>query len=158
MERLWAPWRLNYIKGKRRRGCIFCIGKDTKKDAKLFVVRRAKLSFSMLNIFPYNNGHILIAPYRHIKRFKDLSDEEMLDIMRLVKKTKIALDKIFKPDGYNIGFNIGRPSGAGIEGHIHLHIVPRWSGDTNFITTISGAKVISQSLKVLYKELKRVKA
>ena len=158
MDRLWAPWRSSYVSTKKRRGCIFCIGKDRKKDAGLFVVRRTKLSFSILNIFPYNNGHILIAPYRHIKNFRGLRDEEMLDMMRLLKQTKIALDKILKPDGYNIGFNIGRASGAGIKGHIHLHIVPRWNGDTNFITTISGSKVISQSLTVLYKELKRVKA
>ena len=108
----------------------------------------------MLNIYPYNNGHVMVAPKRHIRDLSQLDDAQMLDLIKALNKAKKLLDNVLKPDGYNIGANLGRAAGAGIAGHLHLHIVPRWVGDTNFMSTISSTKIISQSLKDLYKRLK----
>ena len=107
----------------------------------------------MLNLFPYNNGHVMVAPYRHVKSPELLTDNELTDLMKLVNRTKSDLDKKLKPHGYNIGMNIGKDGGAGFAGHIHIHIVPRWAGDANFMTTIAESRVISQSLKDLYRKL-----
>jgi len=112
----------------------------------------------MLNIFPYNNGHVMIAPLRHIRDFALLKQDEILDLFAALNKTKRLLDKVLKPGGYNIGINIAKSAGAGIAGHMHIHIVPRWIGDTNFITVVDGTRVISQSLGELYKRLKNVES
>ncbi len=109
----------------------------------------------MLNLYPYNNGHVMVAPYRHVKSLELLSDEELLDMIRLINKTKVAIDKILKPHGFNIGLNIGKAAGAGFAGHVHAHIVPRWTGDTNFMPATAGAKVISESLDSLYELLRK---
>jgi len=160
VDRLWAPWRIDYIKasakkigGKKQKGCIFC--KAAKNIGRDYVIFKTKYSIAMLNIFPYNNGHIMVAPKRHIKDIAQLGDLEAKDIFQTLKKTKRLLDKVLRPEGYNIGINISRSAGAGITGHMHIHIVPRWRGDTNFMTTVSGTKVISQSLDELYKQLKK---
>ena len=149
MDKLWAPWRINYIKNaKKKSKCIFC---DSQHD---FVVFKTRESICMLNIYPYNNGHLMVAPKRHIRDLSQLNDIQTLDLMKALNKAKKLLDKVLKPDGYNIGANLARAAGAGITGHLHLHIVPRWVGDTNFMSTISSTKIISQSLKDLYKRLK----
>ena len=151
---IWAPWRMGYILGKKKKGCIFCsIGKG-KNDEKNFVVGRGDFSFVVLNIFPYNNGHLMIAPYRHIKNLESLKEEEGIEILKLLRLSIRILKKILKPEGFNVGINIGKVSGAGVEGHLHIHIVPRWEGDTNFMPVISETKVIPQSLKELYKILR----
>ena len=152
MDRLWAPWRYKYVQ-KKTKSCLFCSVNKERSDKKNFVIYRSGFSFSILNIYPYNNGHVMIAPYRHIKDLDCLTSEEILDILKLINDTKRYLDNLMKPDGYNIGINIGRKAGAGYANHLHIHIVPRWDGDTNFMPTISQTKVISQSLKVLYKRL-----
>jgi ATP adenylyltransferase len=159
VDRLWAPWRIDYIKasakkiGGKQKACIFCkAAKYIKGD---YVIFKTKYSIAMLNIFPYNNGHIMVAPKRHIKDIAQLGDLEAKDIFQTLKKTKRLLDKVLRPEGYNIGINISRSAGAGITGHMHIHIVPRWRGDTNFMTTVSGTKIISQSLDELYKQLKK---
>ncbi len=151
MDKLWAPWRTKYIKITRQKGCVFC--KVSKPGRDEYLIFKTKYSFAVLNIFPYNNGHILIAPLRHIADISSLSKEESLDLMQSLIKAKALLDKVLKAEGYNIGINLGKSAGAGITGHLHLHIVPRWAGDTNFMTTVSDAKVISQSLKELHKQL-----
>lgn len=150
MDKLWAPWRSKYIYMRKHSGCIFCRAKKTKNMRSSGILERSEHSFSMLNIFPYNNGHVMVAPNRHVKSLELLSDEELLDLMSLVNKTKLRIDKKLKPHGYNIGLNIGKIAGAGFPGHIHVHIVPRWTGDTNFMPVISGTKVVSESLETVY--------
>ncbi|MFH1996241.1 MAG: HIT domain-containing protein [Candidatus Omnitrophota bacterium] len=156
MRKMWAPWRIEYIRGlEGKRKCVLCVGRSKTNDRRNFIVERSHYSFSILNIYPYNNGHIMVAPYRHVKTIENLSTAEMNDIMRLVVKTKRALDTTMKPHGYNIGINLGRSSGAGIDKHLHFHIVPRWNGDTNFMPVISDLKVLSESLESLYDRLQR---
>lgn len=154
MDRLWAPWRIKYVSQKKKT-CIFCQTIKSRQDKNNFLLARQTHCFSILNIFPYNNGHIMVAPNRHIGSLEKLNDKEILDLLRLVNRTKMALDKCLKPDGYNIGLNIGRSAGAGFPGHVHIHIVPRWSGDTNFMPVLGNTRVISQSLKELYQRLKQ---
>ncbi|NQT22029.1 MAG: HIT domain-containing protein [Candidatus Omnitrophica bacterium] len=159
MDRLWAPWRSKYIYLRKRQKCIFCVPrKATGKtaDKKRYIVHRSKYSFSILNRYPYNNGHLMIAPFRHVRSLELLNDKELLDLMKLLNKTKKLLDKKLKPDGYNIGANLGKIGGAGFEGHVHIHIVPRWAGDTNFMPVLGNTKVISESLDALYHTLKAV--
>lgn len=158
MERLWAPWRMNYIKNfKKEKGCLFCRVFKSKADNKNLIILRSKYCFAMLNLYPYNNGHVMISPIKHVKSIESLNDKEASDLMATVKKIKVMLDLVLKPEGYNIGINIGRPAGAGFDKHLHIHIVPRWSGDSNFMPVLSGTKIISQSIKTLYKELTKVR-
>ena len=153
MKKLWAPWRSKYIYLRKNKKCIFC-GNRSAVDEKRYVIDRFRHSFSMLNLYPYNNGHVMVAPYRHVKGLEHLSEAELTDLMRLVNKTKLTLDKKLKPNGYNIGINIGKVSGAGFAGHVHIHVVPRWIGDTNFMPLISNTKVVSESLDAMFKLLK----
>jgi ATP adenylyltransferase len=154
MDKIWAPWRSKFIKMKKLKGCIFCLknkGRTTKAfRQKQFIIRRSKYSFAMLNIYPYNNGHIMISPYRHVKDLKGLNDKELLDIIKLTQEMQTLLEKKLKPHGFNIGINIGRIAGAGYKNHVHIHIVPRWAGDSNFMPVICGTKVVPQSLDELH--------
>jgi len=145
-NRLWAPWRIKYIRNPKVKKCIFC-----KPDK--YVILKTKHSMAMLNIFPYNNGHIMVAPLKHVKELSRLSDAEMLDLFKTVEKMRSLLQETLQPQGYNIGINIARAAGAGIPGHLHVHIVPRWQGDTNFMPIVAKTKVISQSIEELYKQL-----
>jgi len=155
MDRLWAPWRKHYITAaKKRKKCIFCVGKKKASDRKCYVLKRAKHAFSILNLYPYNNAHVMVAPYRHVKTLDVLKKDELLDLMNLVNYTKKKIDKHLKPEGYNIGLNVGRVAGAGFPGHVHIHIVPRWQGDTNFIPVLSDTKIVSFSLNEMYDLLK----
>lgn len=160
MDRLWAPWRMKYLKasakicgGKKQKKCIFC--QSIKSKGKNYIICKGRYSFSMLNIFPYNNGHVMVSPIRHIREFSQLKDIEILDLFKTLNDTKKMLDKVLKPHGYNIGINISASAGAGQTRHLHIHIVPRWRGDTNFMTTLYNTKVISQALDELYKNLKK---
>ena len=150
MQKIWAPWRIKYIKNKKKKGCIFCQSAKSNK----FLIIKTKHSIAILNIFPYNNGHMLVAPLRHIRDLSQLDNEEIIDLINTLNRTKSLLDKTLRPDGYNIGINISKSAGAGIPGHLHIHIVPRWKGDTNFMPIIFNTKVISQSLQELYMILK----
>ena len=153
MDKLWAPWRINYISSKiKTKGCIFCRAK--KNNAKDYVIFKTKKSICLLNIYPYNNGHLLISPLRHIADIDLLNEEEALDMFKSLKRSKALLQKVLKPQGYNIGFNLKRSAGAGITGHLHLHIVPRWVVDINFMPVTGNTKVISQSLDELFRRLK----
>jgi len=154
MKRLWAPWRSGYLRSAKNKKCIFC-GNKTPGPKKRYVLERSLLSFAMLNLYPYNNAHIMIAPYRHAPSLESLSDAELLDLFKLVNTMKVRIDKKLKPHGYNIGLNIGSAGGAGFAGHLHVHLVPRWSGDTNFMPVAAGTKVISQSLDAAYRLLKK---
>lgn len=154
MDKLWAPWRSKYIYMRKQKRCIFC-QKNLRKGENRYVISRSRYSFSMLNAYPYNNGHVMVAPLRHVKTLELLTPEEISDLMRLLIKTKISLDRKLKPDGYNIGINIGKIGGAGFAGHVHIHIVPRWAGDTNFMPITASTKIISESLDAMYRMLKK---
>jgi len=154
LDRLWAPWRIAYIKrAKKEKGCLFCRVFKSRRDAQNLLVLRSKLSLALLNRYPYNTGHLMAAPVRHAKSLELLSRAELLDLMLMVNRAKRLLDRVMRPQGYNIGINVGRAAGAGIVGHLHVHIVPRWIGDVNCMPSIAGTKVISQSLEELYREL-----
>ena len=152
MDRLWAPWRINYIKAKKPKKCLFC--QSQKSAAGRFVIFKTKHAIVLLNIFPYNNGHLLVSPLRHTRDIAYLKEAEILDLIKAVNRAKALLDKVLKPEGYNIGINISAVAGAGIAGHVHIHIVPRWRGDTNFMPVVSNTKIVSQSLRELYQQLK----
>lgn len=150
---LWAPWRIGYIAGKKEKGCLFCRVKRERKDKGNYILFRGKYCFIMLNTFPYNNGHLMIAPFRHIKEPSQLKEEETIELWRLVTLSIKLLKDVLKPEGFNMGLNLGKIAGAGYPGHLHLHLVPRWRGDTNFMPIVAKTKVISQSLSKLYEEL-----
>jgi ATP adenylyltransferase len=156
MDKLWAPWRISYIATKKTKGCIFCQAKNSSK--KNYVVFKTQYSLVMLNSFPYNNGHLMVSPLRHIRDFASLKKEEVWDLFRSLNKAKGLLDKALKPQGYNIGINLSRAAGAGIANHLHIHIVPRWIGDANFMPLLANTKVISQSLGELLELLKNAQS
>ncbi len=151
MDKLWAPWRSRFVKARKKKGCIFCLG--NRKDKNAFVIKKTRFSFALLNIYPYNNGHIMVSPYRHVKDLKGLTDKELLDIMKLVRDMQVLLEERLKPHGFNIGINSGKAAGAGYKNHVHIHIVPRWTGDVNFMPVTGNTKVIPQSLKELHRLL-----
>ena len=156
MDKLWAPWREKYITkiiANKYKGCIFCRAVASKADVKNYVFLRGQLVYAILNIFPYTNGHCLIVPNRHVDDISKMNKEELVEMMDILLKTKALLKGAVSPHGFNIGFNIGKIAGAGIPGHVHMHVVPRWKGDHNFMPVIGGTKVISQSLGVIYKLL-----
>lgn len=156
MDRLWAPWRKGYIRPelrKKRKGCLFCGLLQEDRDPSNFILTRSSLSFAILNLYPYNNGHVLILPQRHVAQVSDLTNEERLDWLELFVSLQNALEVRMHPHGFNAGINLGSAAGAGIPEHLHLHIVPRWQGDMNFMPVLAGAKVISESLKSVYKEI-----
>ncbi len=151
---LWAPWRMSYITKGSVEGCIFCkaaVGIDEDN----YVILRSGRALAMLNVFPYNTAHVMIAPVRHVARPEFLDAEEALEIFSALSRVIRAIDEEYGPQGYNIGVNVGRVAGAGVESHIHVHVVPRWLGDTNFMTAISGAKVMPEDLRVTYSRLKK---
>jgi ATP adenylyltransferase len=154
MEHLWAPWRIQYVTRPKESGCILCQKSKENKDETNFILHRSQNNFIILNAFPYNPGHLMIAPYRHIANLQDLSDDEVTDHFNLVKKSLALLKEILNPDGFNIGLNIGKVAGAGIEEHLHTHIVPRWQGDVNFMPVLSNTRVISEELAATYKKLR----
>ncbi len=152
MDRLWAPWRIKYLTLKKQKGCIFC--KSLKPQNKKELIFSNKHSFCILNAYPYNNGHVMVSPKRHVKELSQLKDPELIDLFKTLNTAKELLDKVLKPAGYNIGINVSRCAGAGIIGHLHIHIVPRWNGDTNFMPALNNTRVISQSLGQLRKILR----
>lgn len=153
MERLWAPWRIQYILGEKPEGCILCDLPAQNNDVENYILYRGKTNFIMLNGFPYNPGHLLIAPYRHIDTPEKLSEEERNEHFQLVTHSLEVLKKTFQPGGFNIGANIGSIAGAGIDDHFHSHIVPRWQGDTNYIPVLADLRVVPQALADTYQEL-----
>ena len=146
MEQLWAPWRLEYIKSADEdAGCVFCVA-AAGDDAERLVVHRGRYAFVLLNKFPYASGHFMVAPLRHVGDFAELADEEVLELHRLASAGIGALAQLYGPQGYNLGWNLGRVAGAGVVDHIHLHVVPRWAGDTNFMPVLADVKVLPEHL------------
>lgn len=155
MHRLWSPWRSQYVRGKREEGCIFCNKPREQKDKENYILLRGKSCYVMLNTFPYNNGHLMIAPYRHISSLEKMNSGESEEMVKLLHKMVKLLREALQPEGFNVGMNLGRAAGAGIVDHIHLHIVPRWVGDYNFMPCLSETKVIPEALEQTYNELKK---
>ena len=153
MDRLWAPWRMEYLLDEKPSGCIFCLPATAEQDRGRLVLHRTASSLVMLNRYPYTNGHLLIAPNRHTAEIEGLTNEEMLDLFRTLGLCKRILQETARPDGFNIGINLGRFAGAGVEDHIHLHIVPRWRGDTNFMSVIPDVRVMPENLTVTFERL-----
>ena len=157
LDRIWAPWRMQYIScidGEKEEGCIFCVKPSVSEDEKNFIVYRGEKCFVILNIFPYNNGHLMVVPYMHTATLSELDSETRLEMMNLASVVVEAMKNTMRPDGFNIGMNLGRTAGAGIDAHIHLHVVPRWNGDTNFMPVVGGTKVISEALEATYDKIK----
>ncbi len=154
MKRLWTPWRMEYIRQLGKVDCIFCEKIEAKDDREELVLHRAQSCFLVLNKYPYNSGHLMVAPYRHIDLPSELSEKECEEVFSLLVLGERLLREAYKPDGMNVGANIGKCAGAGVIGHFHLHIVPRWMGDTNFLPVFDGTKVVPQSLYESYDTLK----
>jgi ATP adenylyltransferase len=154
MDRLWSPWRLAYLTGgPPPAGCVFCKAAaaspadlSTGNAPDDLVLVRGRCSFVMLNLYPYNNGHLMVVPNRHIASLTSANDEELAEIMRLTRDAELALGEAYRPDGVNIGINLGRSAGAGIVGHLHVHVVPRWTGDTNFMSAVGETRVLPETL------------
>ena len=154
MKQLWAPWRLEYIQGAdEQEGCLFCRA-AAGGDEEGLVVKRGELAFVLLNRFPYASGHVMIAPYRHEGEFGDLSSDEALEVHRLASAALAALAETMRPQGFNLGWNLGRIAGAGVVDHVHLHVVPRWAGDTNFMSTVGGTRVLPEALESTYERVR----
>jgi ATP adenylyltransferase len=160
LDRLWAPWRSEYIASggtadSESQGCVFCnLTSDPTDDEARFVLHRASHNLIALNIYPYISGHLLIIPYEHIGELDAASKETTDELMDLTKRSQTALRDVYQPDGFNIGMNLGRAAGAGIADHIHIHILPRWTGDTNFMSTVGNTRVIPEDLATTYEKLR----
>lgn len=156
MERLWAPWRMEFIERPKDvpEGCIFCDLPAQDQDEKNHIVYRGRLGFIMLNMFPYNNGHLLVAAYHHASALSGLAGEQQAELMSLTDLGCRALENAYRPEGFNIGINLGKVAGAGIPGHLHVHIVPRWNGDANFMPVIGDTRVLPEALGASYGRLK----
>jgi len=158
MKRLWAPWRMEYILDDEKHGsCLFCdISKGNRnKDKKNLILYRGKYCFIVLNRYPYNSGHMMVVPYFHTPTFEGLSDEMLFEFIKTIDKSVGILKKVLKPDGFNMGLNFGKVAGAGMEQHMHFHIVPRWTGDTDSMPIISETRVMPEHLKKTYNKLRR---
>jgi ATP adenylyltransferase len=154
MKVIWAPWRMEYILSDQKGGpCIFCPGEDRDRDEERLILFVGTLSMLMMNRYPYNNGHLLAAPVRHVGTLESLSEDEMLDLLGMVRRSISALKELMNPEGFNVGLNLGKVAGAGVEEHLHFHIVPRWNGDTNYMTVVGAVRVIPEHIRETYKKL-----
>ncbi len=156
MDYLWSPWRYQYVsKAGPSDECIFCGKAAERNDEENFVIHRARLNFVILNLFPYTTGHLMIAPYRHVATLEDAGCETLAEMMELTREAEGRLRAVYHPKGLNIGMNIGECAGAGIAGHIHMHVLPRWPADANFMTTVGETRVLPEDLKTTYERLSR---
>ncbi len=155
MKKLWAPWRMEYINSEKKDECIFCVKNLRKEDEERYVLYRTKLSFVIMNKYPYNNGHLMIAPYKHASCLTDLKDNMLEDVFRTVRLCTGILKKIYNPEGFNTGINTGAAAGAGYKDHLHVHVVPRWNGDCNFMPVLGDTRVLSEHLSASYGRLKK---
>jgi ATP adenylyltransferase len=153
MEKLWAPWRMAFVELEKPTGCIFCDKPEAGDDRENLILYRGAHGFILMNLFPYNNGHLMVAPYRHTADLVGLTDEEQAELMRLTRFSLRVLEAAFGPEGYNLGMNLGRVAGAGVADHLHMHLVPRWNGDTNFMPVIAETKVLPDALYNSYDRL-----
>lgn len=153
-QRIWAPWRLRYVKdAKRSDECVFCAKPAEGDNRQALIVHRGERCFVILNLFPYTSGHLMVAPFEHIGRLQDIEAEVTGEMMALAKRAMNRMEEVYDPEGFNVGINQGRSAGAGVEGHIHLHVVPRWAGDTNYMPVLADTRVMPQSLEESYDAL-----
>jgi len=155
MNHLWSPWRMKYIRRQKTpKGCVFCDAVQREDGESNLIVARGKHAFVILNRYPYTSGHIMIVPLKHIGSFEKIDEETSAEVMRLTRQGITTLDKVYKPNGYNMGANLGASAGAGIANHIHFHLVPRWDGDTNFMTSIGETRILPEDLSETFKQIK----
>ena len=156
MEHIWSPWRYKYITSiESRTGCIFCHAQEKGKEREYLIVHRAQSNYIILNLFPYTSGHLMIVPYKHIASLAATDLATTAEMMELAKRAQEALEAEYHPDGFNIGMNLGRAAGAGVADHIHLHVVPRWTGDANFVSIVGETRVLPEDLQATYEKLTR---
>ena len=153
IQPMWAPWRLEYILSKKGPECIFCEKPKEDRDRENLILFRGSLGYVIMNLYPYNNGHLMVVPYRHIFSLTELASEELLELMKMVQHSVSSLKAVFRPEGFNIGVNIGKVAGAGIEEHLHFHIIPRWVGDTHFMAALTEVRVIPEHVLSSYDRL-----
>ena len=154
MKVLWAPWRMEYIlSGKEEAGCIFCPGDNRSQDQARLILFVGSLTLVIMNRFPYINGHLLVAPVRHVPDLESLTEKETLDLLLMVRRSIEVLKKVMRPEGFNVGLNLGSVAGAGVEAHLHFHIVPRWNGDTNYMSVLGEVRVIPEHIVETYGKL-----
>lgn len=153
MKTLWAPWRMEYILSEKGKKCIFCIKPEEGRDREALILHRGEKTFVIMNKYPYANGHLMVVPSLHVSALDDLPDDALADLGRMTKYAVECLRKAFHPEGFNIGINIGEAAGAGIEEHLHLHIVPRWAGDSNFMTVVGEVRVVPEHIRETYDRL-----
>jgi ATP adenylyltransferase len=159
MDYLWTPWRYRYVaEVKNQTGCVFCNAHNANNDKEWLIVRRAVKNFIILNRYPYTSGHVMIVPYAHTADFAGLERETAAEMMLLSQRVQAAIDDVYHPDGFNLGMNLGRSAGAGIADHLHMHLLPRWTGDTNFMTTVSETRLEPEELSVTYTRLRQALA
>ena len=155
MEHLWTPWRSTYIQAnKEKSGCIFCFAAASSDDEQTLVIHRAEFNFIILNRYPYTSGHFMIAPYQHAQRLQALNLPAAAEMMRLARLAERVIESVYQPHGLNLGLNLGEAAGAGIEQHLHLHALPRWKGDANFMTSVGNTRVVPETLDQTYSKLK----
>jgi len=154
MDIISAGWRMEYIEGDSGSGCIFCERVEDCDDREQLIVKRGRSAFVLMNRYPYTTGHLMVAPYRHVAAMSDLTEEEACEVMSLLAWSERVLAKAINPDGFNVGINIGKCAGAGVPGHIHVHVVPRWEGDTNFMPVVSETRVLPEILTDTYRKIK----
>ncbi len=158
LERLWADWRSSYVSdpqtGRDDKECVFCALADAADDAAALVLERTVSTLAVMNLYPYGSGHLMVAPRRHVATFEDLADDEIVELTRAQVRALRAVRAAYSPDGVNVGANLGRAAGAGIPGHLHVHVLPRWNGDTNFMTSIAEVRVLPESLATGYEKLR----
>ena len=156
MDHLWSPWRFRYISSiGRDNGCVFCRINEEHKDEENYVIHRGKLNFALLNLFPYTSGHLMIVPYEHRDSLAGTAEATTTEMFELAKRAQLALEAEYHPDGFNIGMNLGQSAGAGVANHIHLHIVPRWSGDANFVSIVGETRVLPEDLATTSSRLRK---
>jgi ATP adenylyltransferase len=159
MDYLWTPWRYRYVaEVKNQTGCVFCNAHNANNDEEWLIVRRAVKNFIILNRYPYTSGHVMIVPYAHTADFAGLERDTAAEMMLLSQRVQAAIDDVYHPDGFNLGMNLGRSAGAGIADHLHMHLLPRWTGDTNFMTTVSETRLEPEELSVTYTRLRQALA
>ncbi len=153
MDRLWSPWRYRYVSQESADGCIFCEKAAEQRDDENFIVYRGERNFVILNLYPYTTGHLMIAPYEHVATLEEAAEETLLEMMRLTRLADRSLRAAYKPRGINLGMNVGECAGAGVAGHIHMHVLPRWPADANFMTTVGETRVLPEDLPTTYRRL-----
>ena len=158
MERLWTPWRRAFVEGgdARDEGCFLCTKSAADDDRANLIVARSERGFVLLNLYPYNNGHLLVAPYEHAGDLARLDATVAAELMHLTQRSVAVLERVYRPDAFNVGMNLGKPAGAGVPDHLHVHVVPRWNGDTNFMPVVGNTKVLPESLDQTYERLRPV--